>query len=436
MSRSQATIWATLSALALLTGCSDSTTVGPETATETTVSQEPTSASGSPDEGGEDQADTTKEESEGPPVVVGDLSILSGGDILIHPSVWESSARGDGTFDFAAKFEHILDWTTGADLALCSLEVPIAPKGEQYTGYPMFGAPPDLISSMKEAGFDGCNLATNHTMDRGFPGVEHTIELLEGEGMGYTGAARSEEEFNETQFFTLSAHGQEITVAHLSATTLTNGLYAPADKPWSWFVVGELGPYEVDDIIAQAERAREEGADLVVLSMHWGTEYVSAPIDEQLIIGDQLAQSGAIDLVFGNHSHVPQPVTKLDGGPEDRGMWVVWSMGNLISGQTIANHGHRVTTGILATATVDVYSDGSAEVSGLDWTVVTQDRPGGNMLYPLTDLVEGDRPPGMALPESELTERGNVTYPVMNEDGSSERRDPPEGTAEVEVSRR
>ena len=91
--------------------------------------------------------------------------------------------------------------------------------------------------------------------------------------------------------------------------------------------MGDLGLRSVDDIIEDARAAREAGADLVVVSMHWGTEYVSEPIEEQTVIADQLATSGEVDLVLGNHSHVPEPVQKIDGGPNGAGMWVVWSMG-------------------------------------------------------------------------------------------------------------
>lgn len=423
-----------LAALALA-GCS-SATPGSSAESPASPTSEPSAEQSEAPAGDEPSTEPSPEPTEDPDEIIDELTIISAGDVLIHGSVWEAAAVGDGSYDFTFQYEGIKDWIDGADLAICSLEVPIAPRGEAPTNYPLFGAPPDLIPSLGQVGFDGCNLATNHTMDRGFPGIEHTVDLLEENGMGWHGGARTAEEFDETQFYVVHTDERDVNIAHISATTLTNGLYAPSDAPWSWYVIGELGPYETEDVIDQARRARENGADLVVVSMHWGTEYVSEPIEEQVELGHQLAESGEIDLVFGNHSHVPEPIEKLDGGPNGEGMWVVWSMGNLISGQTIENHGYRVTTGTLATATVDVPREGPASVSNLEWTAVTQDSPGGKRLYPLTALIAGEvDAPHLTLSPTDLQARADVTYPVMESSGP-ERTIPPTHTSTLSVERR
>lgn len=365
------------------------------------------------------------------------ITIVSGGDILPHLSVVDSAAVG-GTYDFAPKFAAIQEWISSADIAICALEVPIAPPGEAPSNYPLFGAPKELISSLAEVGWDGCAIATNHTMDRGFAGLEETINQLEAHGMGWHGGARTEDEAAEAQFYVLEVGDRQVNVAHLSATTLTNGLVHPAGMPWAWYVVGQLGFLDTSDIIVDAQKARENGADLVVVSMHWGTEYTSAPIEEQILITNELAESGAVDLVFGNHSHTPQPVEKVAGGPDGDGMWVVYSMGNMISGQTIRNHGYRVTTGVMATATVEVPESGPVRVDKLDWTIVTQDSQGTNNLYLLNDVVSGGIPAdATTLTQEGVNGRVEATYPVMNADGSVERIDAPQSVAtSLKVERR
>ena len=347
------------------------------------------------------------------------LSILSGGDILLHLSVNEAARVGD-TLDYTTLFSAIQPWIDGADLSLCALEVPIVPPGEEPSNYPNFGAPPEIASSLKAMGWDGCALATNHSMDRGFAGVVSTADTLDAAGLGHHGTARTAEEAEQIQYYTLESGGREVKVAHLSASTLTNGIPLRQEEPWSWNVVGELGLRSVDDLIADAQRARDEGADLVVVSMHWGTEYVSEPIEEQTTIADQLAASGAVDLVFGNHSHVPEPVTRLEGGPDGQGMWVAWSMGNMISGQTIENHGYRVVTGLMTTATVEVPAEGPAHVTNLEWTAVAQDDRTDH-LFILNDLLQGAEFPGLSLSPGEIQSRADATYPVMTADGSTER---------------
>src|SRR5699024_8422530 len=104
--------------------------------------------------------------------------------------------------------------------------------------------------------------ATNHTMDRGFEGVVRTNTVLEENGMGFHGGARTEEESTQAQFYDLEVEGRTVTVAHISATTLTNGIPIRAEQPWSWFVIGELGPYDTSDVVDMAASAREQGANL------------------------------------------------------------------------------------------------------------------------------------------------------------------------------
>lgn len=250
------------------------------------------------------------------------MTIVNGGDILLHLSVNEAAKTRSG-YDYTPYYTPISQWIKGADLALCALEIPIVRKDQQPSNYPQFGAPWDLAKSLKNIGFDGCALATNHSMDRGFGGVESTIDAFTQAGLGFAGTATSEKQAKDIQFYNYRSGGREVKIAHLSATTLTNGIPIPKAHPYSWNVVGRLGK-PVQTIIDDAKRARALGADLVVVSMHWGTEYVSEPIAEQKDIAKQLADSGGIDLVLGNHSHVPEPVAKLDGGVDGRGMWVVW----------------------------------------------------------------------------------------------------------------
>ena len=365
----------------------------------------------------------------GAPQAASSFTIVSGGDILLHMSVNQAARAGSG-YDYTQLLAGIRPWIEGADLALCALEVPIVPPGEKPSNYPAFGSPPQIADSLKALGWDGCALATNHSMDRGFPGVVSTVDNFDRVGLGRHGTARTGEESTRIQYYKVRSGGRDVVVAHLSATTLTNGIPLPKGAEWSWNVVGSLGRRSVGDLVEDARRARRQGADIVVVSMHWGTEYVSQPTAEQTAVGDQLAKSGQIDLVFGNHSHVPEPVAKLAGGPGGRGMWVVWSMGNTISGQTVQNHGYRVMAGLMTTATVDVPAKGPARVSNLEWTAIAQDER-TNRVFQLSRLTSGERPASMTLSPAEIASRANATYPVMGADGSKERVTPPTPRAQL-----
>lgn len=408
-------------ALLVLAGCSDSTGAGDTSPTP----DQATTESADPSESASASAEPT-EESTPEPADPEYFTVMSGGDILLHLSVNESARIQGETYDYLPLYEGIQPFIDDADVAICALEVPIVGQDQMPSNYPNFGAPWDLAQSLADIGYDGCAVATNHTMDRGFGGVDTTIQALTDAGLGWAGSARTEGEADEIQFYNIEGEEQSVSIAHISATTLTNGIPIPADHPYSWNVVGDLGQ-PVDTIIDDAKKARKRGADIVVVSMHWGTEYVNDPIPEQIDIAQQLAESGEVDLVFGNHSHVPQPLDVIPGGPNGEGMWVVYSMGNQISGQTVQNHGPRVTTGLITTATIEVRGENDASITDFDFTVVTQDRAAGERLRLLTPLMNGEYPEGLALSQYDINSRADATYPVMSGSGE-ERTEAPEDT--------
>ena len=76
--------------------------------------------------------------------------------------------------------------------------------------------------------------------------------------------------------------------------------------------------------MAQARAARRAGADIVIVKYHGGSEYDAMPNAEQIALGRALTASPYVDLVAGEHAHVVQPITKVNG------KWVVYGLGNAI----------------------------------------------------------------------------------------------------------
>ncbi|GAA4286757.1 hypothetical protein GCM10022262_11160 [Georgenia daeguensis] len=338
------------------------------------------------------------------------FTILSAGDVLPHASVNRSAALPGGGYDFVPLMAGVEEWTAGADLALCSLEVPLAPPGEEVSAYPAFGAPGELVTALAELGWDGCATATNHALDRGLAGVSHTLDMLDAAGLGHVGTARDAGEAAQPQLYVLRRGEREIVVAHLAATTLLNGPAAPAAAPWA------VTRADAGALTEQARAAREAGADVVVASLHWGVEYVHSPTREQLEIAAALADGGQIDVVLGNHSHVPQPIEQLPGGPDGAGMWVAWSMGNFLSNQDDECCTMETATGVMTTTTVEVPADGPARVTGLGWAPVTVDRDGEHRIYPLLDLAAGAGPSGLRLDDATIASRAARVTEVMGAD--------------------
>jgi hypothetical protein len=351
--------------------------------TEPPVAQGSSSASASPSSSPTPTPSPT-------PDPTAEFTLVAAGDVLPHTPVLTSAKTKNG-YDFSPLLEPLDPWIEPADLAICHLEVPIAPDGKRPTGYPIFGSPAELVEGLKQQGWDGCSTASNHSVDRGFAGVSATLDALDAAGLGHSGTARSAGEAKQPQVYRLERAGQTIDVAHIAATYGTNGMPVDADKPWSVNVI------DVPALVAEAKKAREDGAELVVASVHCCVEYQTQPTETQKAMDQELADSGEIDLVIGHHAHVPQPVAKLKGGPRGEGMWVAYGLGNFLSNQDGECCVDNTDSGILLTAHIESggafeaegTKAGPAHVVGVEWTPITVDRRSGHEVHALADIEDG-----------------------------------------------
>ncbi|WP_260146258.1 CapA family protein [Streptomyces sp. 2132.2] len=253
------------------------------------------------------------------------FTLVATGDIIPYPSIVQRAAddaRGSGeSHDFRKILAGVKPLVAAADLAVCHHEIPYGRPGGPYTGYPAFKAPHQLADALKDAGYDSCSTGSNHTLDDGYDGLVRTLEHLDRVGIKHVGSARSADEAKAPAV--LSAGGAK--VAQLDYTYGTNGIPLPAGKPWSVNLIDQ------NRIIADARAARAAGANVVVLSVHWGTEWQTAPDQQQRDLAQALTASRGpdglpdIDLILGTHNHVPQPYEKING------TWVVFGMGDQIA---------------------------------------------------------------------------------------------------------
>ncbi len=244
------------------------------------------------------------------------FTVAASGDFLIHtPVAARALALGGGsTYDFAPLFDQVKGHIAGADLALCHVETPLVPG--PVMGYPSFRTPPGLARSIRKVGWDACSTASNHTLDAGQYGIETTLGALDRAGLPHSGSARSAAESRRIPVLDVKG----LKVAFLAYTSISNGQAVP--HPWSvsWESPGR--------ILRDARRAKRQGADMVIVNLHWGAEYVHDITAEQAALANRLTRSPAIDAIVGQHAHVVQPVRRVNGKP------VVFGEGNLVSNQT------------------------------------------------------------------------------------------------------
>jgi len=277
-----------------------------------------------------------------------EVTILGSGDIIVHPQVWAQAAADAGDahrrgYRFDPMFDQIRGAVSSADLALCHMETPVVDAAP--SGFPDFRAPPQIVDAVKHTGWDGCSTDSNHSFDEGEDGVRSTIAVMDRAGLRHTGTYASQAASQVPLIYTVNG----VKIAQLSFATMFNenrGHHRPADKPWMANRIGDK------DAVAHAARAaKQAGADLVVLSAHWGTEYAPDPNLAQLAQAREFTANPDIDLILGGHSHSVQPIQMING------KWVVFSMGNTLARHNIPDDINR--QGILARFTFTKQPDGS-----------------------------------------------------------------------------
>lgn len=323
------------------------------------------------------------------------ITLAFAGDLLPHMPVNDKAAdygRNSGKpYDYAPMLAPMEAIIGGADLAICHMEVPLAPAGEPVTSYPSFGAPPELVDGAKAAGYDGCSTASNHSLDRGRAGLDALLDRFDQNQMKHAGTARNAAEGGGVATI---YEVKGVKVANLSYAYGFNGYPIPADAPWS---VNEIS---VDKVKTDSAKARAGGADLVVVSLHWGNEYESDPSQYQRDIAGMFLPSPDIDLVIGHHAHVVQPIEQVEG------TYVVYGLGNQLSNQTQAPRRDGLTVVVEAEREGDRW-----KVSGIEAVPTWVDLGSFRVLPVVAAMADPATPAGL---RNELSASYDRTVGIVN----------------------
>jgi len=267
--------------------------------------------------------------------------VEASGDLLIHSAVYRRAlVDGAGrSYTFTPMFAQIKPYIAGADLALCHVETPMTPAAP--AGYPVFNTPPALATAIRLTGWRACSTAATHSLDQGQTGVDDTIRALDRAGVAHTGTFSSA----AAQATPLIMTVKGIRVAFLAYTELTNGI--PSPRPWS------VNRASAAQILSDARLARRDGAQVVIVNIHWGDQYTAQPSSFQLQLASTLTRSPDITAIVGQHVHIVQPIRIIHG------KLVVFGEGNLISNQTSACCPAASQDGMIVLLTITVGSSGA-----------------------------------------------------------------------------
>lgn len=309
-----------------------------------------------------------------------DITVV--GDLMLHLPIVRSGEISGG-YDFDSIFTYVTPYISAADYAVANLETTLAgTDGKEYTGFPNFNSPDQIAQSAKNTGFDMLLTGNNHCYDYGTAGLSRTLTTLNSYMLDTLGTVENSAEPRHVvrnlsgikvgmacyTFADIDENGN-VTINGLTTDSAAKGLINAFDyDKLSQFYT------EVEGEIASM---RANGADTVILYIHWGDDYTTNISENQKAIAQKLCDLG-VDVIAGSHPHVIQPIDLLTSSVDPAHKTICfYSMGNLLSNQRADNIG--LTTGhsedgVLFTFALTKYNDGSVRVSAINllptWVLV------------------------------------------------------------------
>jgi poly-gamma-glutamate synthesis protein (capsule biosynthesis protein) len=252
-----------------------------------------------------------------------------------------------GDVNFEGHLAHLLDGADGlgelratlgaADVSVVNLETAITDRGSPEAKIYHFRTSPKALATLAAAGVDVVTMANNHTVDFGPDGLIDTLAARDASPIPVVGIGRNAADAFAPAVVTVE--GLSVAVIGSSQVNdLTVTKYPASDT-----TAGIAGNLRNDRLVAAVTAARSR-YDLVVVYLHWGTDYTSCPDGAQTATATALAAAGA-DVVVGSHAH------RVQGGGWLGRAYVDYGLGNFI---WLNTRGEPDTRSGVLTVTVDI----------------------------------------------------------------------------------
>lgn len=232
------------------------------------------------------------------------VKLILTGDVMLGRTV-EVRAKEVGSYSYP--FEKVTDRLKGADIVFVNLENPIIENCPKHSIGFKFCANPEMLEGLVESGIDIVSLANNHAGNYGKDGIDQTLQHLKKEGIKATGLGGLE--ILEVKSTDIGFLGFDFTVSE---------------------------PSEIDYNLISTSSAK---VDLLIVSVHWGTEYTRDPFALQRVWAQEIIKRGA-SVIVGHHPHWVQTreyydqATILQGESFQKGLVpVYYSLGNFVFDQ-------------------------------------------------------------------------------------------------------
>jgi len=200
----------------------------------------------------------------------------------------------------ADRFARVREIIQDADFAFCNLETSLATRTAAVEKRHVLISAPENLEFLTHCGFELVNLANNHILDQGLAGGLRTIEVVKNQGLKIIGL----QEQGRSKAVVLERAGMKV------------GFLGYADYGFQ----SAFMPLKERVALADVAELRQK-VDCVVVSLHWGFEYVEYPCPSQQAFARRLIDAGA-QLIIGHHPHVMQGIEEYRGG------LIAYSLGN------------------------------------------------------------------------------------------------------------
>ena len=290
------------------------------------------------------------------------IHIKAAGDLNVTTNVVDAGLAASG-FDFTRAFMDVAPVLSDADLTILNLEGNIC--GEPY-GSASTSAPKDLLDGLRSAGVDLLQVANSCSINNGLIGMTTTLQAIRASGIEPVGAFSSEAEWKRSGGYTIM-EVQGIRIAFVAFTKGVGGMGMPAgnENLVNLLYTDYSSTYrsiDKDRITKTMDRVNAERPDLVIVMLHWGSEYNDVISDTQKSIVSLLQKKGA-DVIIGTHPHLVQEVSydPLSGN------LVAYSLGDFFGDATRGGTSYSIILDLEITKDTDT---GITKVTGWDYVPI------------------------------------------------------------------
>lgn len=227
------------------------------------------------------------------------LSLTATGDCTLATDEFFDRSTGFVTYaenyGYEYFFENVRSIFEEDDLTIVNFEGTLSNRGTRENKQFAFRGEPAYVNILTSSSVEAANLANNHSSDYGPESLSDTKDYLEAAGI-------------------FTCRGRDnVTVKDINGIKV--GLVGIN-------YLNDQMRLELEDSIAEA---KNRGAELIILSMHWGIEKATAPNADQIEAAHRAVDCGA-NLVIGHHPHVLQGIEKYNGA------YICYSLGNFCFG--------------------------------------------------------------------------------------------------------